>query len=183
MIYSVTVFGSTSFFSFSLTSTYRSPVVLYSTFGFGSGSGSLTGVTTFLDTNGFVPVRSLKKLLPYTDKVMVDLKAMDPEIHIKLTGKDNSRVKETVRFLGKLKKIHSLRIPIIPGYTDTITNAIETARFISGIDTDILLHLLRFRPHGTSGPAQDWEPPSDDIIGQLVSAIEKETSLSVRCSR
>ena len=76
------------------------------------------GISTAVDTSGLVPRESLDKVVPYTDVFLYDLKAVDPELHKKCTGRDNSLIIENLRYLDSLGKRIEIRIPFVPGRND-----------------------------------------------------------------
>lgn len=49
----------------------------------------LSHLTLFIDSNGHLPAEGWQRVLPFTDGVMLDIKAFDPERHRRLTGADN----------------------------------------------------------------------------------------------
>ena len=55
-------------------------------------------LTTFIDSNGNAPKAVWDLLAPYTDGVMLDLKALDDASHIALTGSSNVVVLESMTF-------------------------------------------------------------------------------------
>ena len=129
---------------------------------------------TCIETNGKMSPEVLMDLLPELDYVMVDLKAFDPQMHKDLTGQDNARTLETIRTVSEAGKLHMVRTTVAPGYTDSMENIKATARYLAGLDPDIHLRLLRFRPHGTRGVAADWGSPSDEVMDGLVAAARAE---------
>ena len=56
--------------------------------------------------------------MKYTDTVLLDLKQIDEEKHIKLTGKTNKNILEMFNFLTKIKKPVWVRYVLVPGWTD-----------------------------------------------------------------
>jgi pyruvate-formate lyase-activating enzyme len=136
-------------------------------------------LSTFIETNGFASTEDLHKLLPVLDGALIDLPAMDPDVHRRLTGQDNSVVKQTLRFLAGHGKAHTVRVTVVPEFNDTIENAVATARFMVEIDRRIGLRFQRFRAHGTRGVAETWESPADEVMNQLVQAARTEGLLNV----
>ena len=65
------------------------PSYLFDLFAALKSDPQLAHLTTFVDTNGSAPREVWDRLLPVTDGVMVDLKAVDPEVHLRLTGTTN----------------------------------------------------------------------------------------------
>ena len=58
------------------------------------------GMHTALDCNGFLGERLSDEDLDVVDMVLLDLKAMTPELHRRLTGMDNETVHEFARRLA-----------------------------------------------------------------------------------
>ena len=59
----------------------------------------LARLTTYVDTNGHALRRVWDQLIPVTDGFMVDLKALDPTVHARLTGRSNRLVLDSIRHL------------------------------------------------------------------------------------
>jgi pyruvate formate lyase activating enzyme len=59
------------------------------------------GVHTALDTNGFLGDRLSDEDLRCIDLVLLDLKAMTPDLHKRLAGQDNAKVHEFARRLRR----------------------------------------------------------------------------------
>jgi YjjW family glycine radical enzyme activase len=131
-------------------------------------------LTTLVETNGMATTDCFARLLPDLDLTMIDLKVFDTQAHRKLTGQGNERVKETIRYLAGHGKVYAVRLTVVPGRSDSLQNAADTARFIAGVDPHIRLCFLRFRAHGTRGEALGWPSPSDEQLDQLVDAAKRE---------
>ncbi len=89
------------------------------------------GIHTTIDTTGFTSKKVLDEVLPHIDLVLLDLKQMDPELHIKYTGVPLKPILENAIYISQVhnKKIW-IRTPVIPGFTDQDENIIEIAQFI-----------------------------------------------------
>lgn len=72
------------------------------------------GVHTAVDTAGCVPWESFEKILPFTDMVLYDIKAMDSAVHKKYTGVDNALILENLARLLKSGVRLWVRVPVIP---------------------------------------------------------------------
>ena len=73
-------------------------------------------IHTALDTCGYVNLGlKTKELLDFTDLVMLDIKHLDPQKHLSLTGKDNTKVFEFLKYLDLIKKRTWLRIVLLEG--------------------------------------------------------------------
>ncbi len=127
-----------------------------------------SSLTTLIETNGHAGPQAYLSLLNILDMAIVDLKGIDPKRHLDLTGRELAPTLETIRFLYEEKKLHAVQQVVVPGFTDSEASAIATARFLISIDSQIRLKFLRFRPHGTSGPAGKWSSPSDEVMDRMV---------------
>jgi len=138
-----------------------------------------SNLTTCIETNGGVDSEVMESLLPNLDYVMVDLKAFDPEIHLALTGHENTKTLETIRQVAAVGKLHMVRTTIVPGYTDGESQIADIARFLVDLNPEIHFRLLRFRSHGTRGIAATWESPSDAVMDRLVETAKKAGLVNV----
>jgi pyruvate formate lyase activating enzyme len=88
----------------------------------------------------------IKKLLPYTDLFISDLKLMDSDKHRQYTGVNNELILENLKKLVNTEKPLILRIPVIPFVNDTMENITASADFIlDKLNNKILqLQLLPF---------------------------------------
>jgi pyruvate formate lyase activating enzyme len=125
---------------------------------------------TVLDTSGYAPWGHLAELLPYTDLILYDLKHMDPERHLALTGVSNERI------LGNLKRLDTyglpiwIRIPLIPSQNDDDANYQMLGEFLSALDNVERIEILRYHRlaeskyerAGMAYPLQGLEPPTED---------------------
>ena len=74
------------------------------------------GIHTAVDTNGYAPETVIKKIIPFTNIFLFDLKHHDPEKHIKSTGVSNDLILKNLQLLVKKGKSINIRIPVIPGF-------------------------------------------------------------------
>ena len=71
------------------------------------------GVSVFIDTSGYTDYSNLKRILPYVDVFLYDLKVMDPEGHKKYIGVDNALILENLKKLSDDGAGLYIRLPII----------------------------------------------------------------------
>ena len=76
------------------------------------------GIHTAVDTAGNVSWESFKKIIPYTNLFLYDIKAMDSEIHKSYTGVGNKLILENLAKLLKKGASVWIRVPIISGVND-----------------------------------------------------------------
>ena len=100
-----------------------------------------------LDTCGYASVSELKRVLPFIDALLFDIKIMDPQVHKEFTGQSNELVlnnfKVVVDYIRKKRKEGRnislwVRTPLIPGATATPENIQAIAEFLHIHADDIL---------------------------------------------
>ena len=103
------------------------------------------GISVYIDTCGHVKPEALKKIIPYTDKFLYDIKAIDAMVHKKCTGKDNHLILDNLKLLCDEGCKIEIRYPLVKGYNDLECENI--AKFLSclrGITKVKVLHYHRF---------------------------------------
>ena len=63
------------------------------------------GITTAVDTSGYVPFESIEKTLEYTDIYLYDVKSIDESLHKKYVGKDNKLILDNLKKLSERGRI------------------------------------------------------------------------------
>lgn len=76
------------------------------------------GINTAVDTCGCVPMATFEKILTYVDTFLYDIKAIDPAVHEKCTGRDNSLILSNFDYLCSEKCNIEVRIPFVVGFND-----------------------------------------------------------------
>lgn len=106
------------------------------------------GIHTAVDTCLFAPRGVLDRVIPFTDQFLVDIKAMDPEIHRRCTGVSNESILENIRYLDKLGSAMEIRVPWIPGHNENQMESI--AAFIGSLNHRPRVKLLPYHDYGNS---------------------------------
>ena len=108
-------------------------------------------INACIETTGNVPRRTLEAVAPYVQWFFIDVKHLDPERHIEGTCVDNAIILDNIRWLagsgwgGRLL----LRMPVIPGFNDSLENAQATAAFMRSCGLSEI-NLLPFHRLGAS---------------------------------
>lgn len=76
------------------------------------------GIHTCIETSGAVQFDIIRKVQPYADLFLSDIKETDEQNHIKYTGISNRLPMENIRKLDDLGASVKMRCPIIPGVND-----------------------------------------------------------------
>lgn len=124
-------------------------------------------LTTLVDTNGTLPPAHWERLAPVMDGAMVDLKACAPGLHLELTGKGNTAVKESIRWLYSRGRLTEVRLLVVEGVTDDETELDSWAGFISSVGRDIPVRLMGFRRLGVREPALAWAETTDAALHRV----------------
>jgi pyruvate formate lyase activating enzyme len=110
------------------------------------------GFHTAVDTSGHFTTGKLKKIIPYTDLFLFDIKHLDSDQHKKLTGVPNDTILKNFRYLVESKCDIRVRIPIIPGFNDQDDHLKRLRDFIITNRTEKIkmINLLPYHSTGVS---------------------------------
>ncbi len=135
-------------------------------------------LTRFVDSNGAAPAGVWERLMPVTDGVMLDLKALDPRVHEALTGSDNALVLDSVRSIAATGKLYEVRLLLVPGVNDDPATLDRTARWLLDVDPAVRVKVIGFRRHGVRASARHWPEAGqhrmDDYRRQLTELGVRE---------
>jgi pyruvate formate lyase activating enzyme len=140
------------------------------------------GIHTCLDTSGFASEEVFRQVLPLPDLFLFDLKIMDNTNHRKYTGVPVAPVLANLKTLASSGKQVIIRVPVIPGVTDTEENLEAMAGFLLSLRKHWELNLLpyhktareKYRRMGVENPLEQLETPNDERMNQLKAFFEKE---------
>jgi pyruvate formate lyase activating enzyme len=119
----------------------------------------LHSLTRFIDSNGAADAATWASLLPVTDGVMLDLKALDPVVHRYLTGTDNELVLDAIRMTADAGKLFEVRLLLVPGINDGDATLERTVRWLLDVDPSMRIKVIGFRQHGVRAPGRHWAVP------------------------
>ena len=107
------------------------------------------GIHTVLDTAGSIPISNqIKDLLKYTDLVLLDIKHIDNEKCINLTGFSNKNNLEFAKYLSNLKIPVWIRQVLVPGYTDDKFDLQKLKKFLDTLENVEKIELLPYHDLG-----------------------------------
>jgi len=119
-------------------------------------------LTTFVDSNGHVTPDVWDELTPVTDGVMVDLKALDDDLHRQLTGQSNELVLASIRHLARLGLLYETRLLLMPEVNDSDEQLQAVGAWLMAVDPEMRVKINHFHAHGTRAPARDWAEADDE---------------------
>ncbi len=102
------------------------------------------GIHTAVDTSGFADMEAFKKIMPFTNLFLYDLKLIDAEDHYKYTGSKNELILNNLDFLLKSKSNIILRIPLIPDITYKKENIEGIIDYLSKYEVKPVVNLLNY---------------------------------------
>ena len=146
------------------------------------------GINTCIDTAGGPFTREgewfekFKKLMEVTDILLMDIKHIDEEEHIKLTGRTGKNIIEMFRYLDEIKKPIWIRHVLVPGITDNDEYLLRTRDFIRTLSNvqrvEILpyhgLGAMKYKDLGIDYVLKDTESPSAERVANAKKILECE---------
>jgi pyruvate formate lyase activating enzyme len=103
-------------------------------------------IHTAIETSLFSDLEIVKQIYTYVDLFIIDMKIADPVQHLRYTGKSNEIIKENFRYLAGKDKTIIVRIPLIPGITDTEENKNACRNFVHDIKESIPIEYISYNP-------------------------------------
>ncbi|MBN1832715.1 MAG: glycyl-radical enzyme activating protein [Deltaproteobacteria bacterium] len=139
------------------------------------------GIITAVDTTGYTRYEMIKRILPYTDLFLYDIKHMDSATHKTVTGVPNGPILKNAERLAKDGGKMQIRIPVIPEFNDSPESIRKTGEFCKSLGAAVtVIQLLPYHNMGVmkyqriddSKPVFEVEPPSDEKIQSLKELLE-----------
>jgi pyruvate formate lyase activating enzyme len=135
------------------------------------------GVHTALDTNGYFGGQLSDADLNLIDLVLLDLKAMTPGLHRRLTGMDNKPILEFAERLAAAHRPIWVRFVLVPGWTDNLVEVQRIATFAAKLGNVERVDVLPFHQLGRfkwdklhlNYPLRFARPPSADRVKKAIA--------------
>jgi pyruvate formate lyase activating enzyme len=137
------------------------------------------GISLAVETCGAVPFASFRRILPFVDLILYDVKAIDPSLHKAWTGATNESTLSNLERLRRLDVRVIPRVPVIPNYTALPSNLKQIAAHLEGSFSEV--HLLPYHRWGESKrelidsrqPSLQLDPPSEEEMETLREIFEE----------
>jgi len=101
-------------------------------------------ISTAVDTCGYTRFENFSEISGLVKLFLFDIKIMDEDEHIKYTGVSNGLIIENLKLLSEIHNNIEIRIPLVPGITDTIKNLDSTLQFITSLKN---IHKVTLLPY------------------------------------
>lgn len=134
----------------------------------------LAGISVYIDTCGFVETEVFDRIIPYTDKFLYDIKAIDGEVHKKCTGRDNALILKNLKYITEKGCAVEIRYPLVAGYNDSECSKIGSfLKPLSGITKVKVLRYHRFAASRYAALGMENTLPNTETTPQdMEKAIE-----------
>lgn len=141
----------------------------------------LARLTRLIDSNGACELTVWDELAPVMDGAMIDLKALDADIHRSMTGQPVDQVLASIEHLQRIDRLHEVRLLILAGVNDDPSLVRRTGDWLAAIDPRMRVKLIGFRAHGArphDPPLVEPTPASlDEMAAALASSGEFEITV------
>ena len=141
------------------------------------------GIHTCLDTSGIMFRRNVPetyekyvRLMKSTDLIMLDIKHIDPEEHIKLTSQPCENIFDFLKFLDEQEKEIWIRHVLVPGITLVPEYLERLGRFIAQFKHIKALDVLPYHDMGK----EKYKKLGIDYVLKDVVPVEKEQAIEAR---
>lgn len=106
------------------------------------------GISLYIDTCGFVSRGAFERIIPFTDKFLYDIKAIDADVHRKCTGQGNEVILQNLKFLSDSNCKIEIRYPLVCGRNDGECDKIGA--FLKGMKGITQVKVLRYHRFAAS---------------------------------
>ncbi len=145
------------------------------------------GIHTCLDTSGIMfdrgnaeRLEKIEALIKVCDLVMLDIKHIDENEHIRLTGASNKNILDFALFLSERNVKTRIRHVIVPNLTDNELYLSQLGKFISKLTNLEKIELLpyhtlglpKYESLGVKYPLGDTPQASSELVNQCYQIIK-----------
>ena len=144
------------------------------------------GISTALESMGYADYSIIERILPYLDQYLLDIKHMNPAKHKEFTGHSNELMLENAMRIARSGMTElSIRVPVIPGFNDTVEEIRDIAEYTKALGTVKRLHLLPYHRLGQDkyeGLGRRYlmgnvEPPANEKMEMLLETAVKASGV------
>ena len=143
----------------------------------------LDDVHVLLDTSGYGQEQDFRQLVNRSDLVFFDLKIIDSKDHQHYTGCDNALILRNLNILNDMGKPFIVRVPLVPGVTDTNQNLSSIVQTLHGLSALLRVDLLPYNKVAGSKyqyAGMEFKPDYDESQElNLNTALFEQTGIKV----
>ncbi len=141
------------------------------------------GIHTCLDTSGVMFDRKaerlskIDRLLEVCDLVMLDIKHIDNDKHMALTGKPNANILDFAKYLSEKNKKTRIRYVLVPTLTDNESDLTALGKFLKSLST---LEKIEVLPYHTLGKVKYQDLSISYPLENIPEATEEQVSSALK---
>lgn len=128
-------------------------------------------ISLAIDTCGYTDYANFEKILPYVDTFLYDVKVMDPELHKKYIGVDNTLILENLKKLSDDGGRIYIRIPTVKEVNGNDANMQATIDFLK--NNEIRVAQVNLLPYHDTGSGK-YRRIGQEYEGKELHAPSKE---------
>lgn len=145
-----------------------------------------SGIGTAMESMGCASYEVIESILPYLDVYLMDIKHINPQKHKEFTGKSNELMLENAKKIAQSGMTNLvIRVPVIPGFNDTVHEIQEIAKFADALPGVNKIHLLpyhrlgqdKYEGLGREYLMGDVVPPTNEHMDNLRQAVLRVSKL------
>ena len=111
-------------------------------------------IHTAVDTSCYAEPEIVEMVSKKTDLFLCDLKHMDKDVHERFTGVHNKLILDNIKRLCDAGKQVIIRVPIIPGFNDSLENIEAMGEFIASLPSISKIEILPYNSGGKEKSAR-----------------------------
>lgn len=138
------------------------------------------GINTAIETALNYPYSDLERILPYTDLVIADCKAVTETKHIECTGVSNKIILENINNLSVSNVKFWVRIPVIPEVNITEDEMYRIGEFLEDKNADVIelipYHMMgisKYELWGYNYSLKEVKPPKSEYMRNCYNTLQK----------
>ena len=133
------------------------------------------GLHAAIDTSGAIAVSHCREAVDLADLILLDIKHIDPDKSLEITGQDNSNAIRLLEYCEQTGKPVWVRHVVVPGLTDDWDALERLAAFLAGFQCIERIEILPFHKMGEYKWQElglpyrlgDVEPPAPERIDRI----------------
>jgi pyruvate formate lyase activating enzyme len=136
---------------------------------------------TVLDTCGFASPEALRRVSEHVDLFYYDVKLMNSEKHLSLTGVNNDLILQNLKMLAESGSAIRVRVPVVPGFNDDNENLDALSSYLSPLgirDIDLLpYHVLgndKYRRMNLCSEMEGVVPPTTAEMETIAARLSRD---------
>lgn len=146
------------------------------------------GLNIAIDTCGYASKLSFKRILPYADTFLYDIKVLDENKHIKYTGRSNDIILQNLKYIASQNANINIRIPVVKDVNSDYESMMDIIDFLKENTGIVPVNLLPYHNTGKSKYAKlkrtyegnELQAPSAEELSKLVKLFNDNGFNKVR---